>query len=371
MNVMDLLKDQFSGEVIGKLAGASGANQNDLTKMIGAALPGLLGSLGKVASTKEGSGKLADAIGKLGSDAGAGGLGDLGKILTGGAGAGGNILSSLLGGNFLDGLVGVISKFTGISPALVKTALGFIAPMVLGKVGKTIMGNSQGKISGQGISQFFESQKENIEKAMPAGFSLASIPGYNDLGKTPVPAAAPQTGFKAVPILILLGLLGAIFAYVFNKPKVEDSMSPAAPPAMAAMKAAEPAEGIGEMVTGSVANAMKEIVPTLPELDFDGIKSNLTEALDGLTGKLEGVSDSASAEAILPDLQDMTSKFDAMKTSLSALPASGKSMIGDLIKSALEKLDPIISKVTSIPGVGDAVKGALDQLKAKLMALVE
>ena len=67
MNLVDLIKQQLVGEVGKKFGSMTGMGDADLQKTVGAAIPGLLSGLGAVASTKQGAGKIADAIGGMDS----------------------------------------------------------------------------------------------------------------------------------------------------------------------------------------------------------------------------------------------------------------------------------------------------------------
>lgn len=44
-------------------------------------------------------------------------------------------------------------------------------------------------------------------------------------------------------------------------------------------------------------------------------------------------------------------------------------MLAGLMKGQLEKLNPILDKIHAIPGIGDAVKQILNQIKEKLVGL--
>jgi hypothetical protein len=371
MNIVDLLKNQLSGQVAKQVGGAVGINEADLSKVLGAGLPGLLGGLGKLATTNQGAGKIADAIGGIDSSL----LGNLAGMVTGSIGKqGGGMLGSLLGGTMVDGLAASISKLTGVNAGIIKTVLGYLAPMVLGTVGSTFGGS---KPDANKLQKFFSEQQSNISAAMPAGFSLDSIPGFQSLASTGSPApnhnpshaSAPHkapTGSTASKIfspLLLIGALGGLIYYVMNQVP-----QPKAAPELPTIEVTAP-ETKTEMPSIPKIDLGK-IAPELPKFDLDGMKDKMTSMLDGLGSKLTSATDAASAEAILPDLSGYADQIGTLSESMKIIPAEGKSMISGLIKSQLDKLDPMFEKFTSIPGIGDSVKAAIEKIKTTLLQMV-
>ena len=221
MNLVDMLKDQMMGEVGKKLGGMIGAKDSDMGKILGAALPSVLSGMGALASSKTGAEKLAKSIGGMDSSS----FGDLGKMLGGSAmSGGGSMLGGLLGGGVVDGIANVIAKFTGINVTIVKSALGYLAPMVLASVGASFKG---AKADGPGIARLFSEQKSNISAAIPAGLSLDSVPGFKSLassvantGSQVAAEAGNGLGKLLVPGAVLAALIAAA-VFFFNSGKKE------------------------------------------------------------------------------------------------------------------------------------------------------
>jgi hypothetical protein len=367
MNIVDLLKDQLTGEVGKKLSGMAGASESDLGKILGAGLPSVLSGLGSVASTKAGADKLAEAIGGMDSK----NMGDIGKMLGGNAlSSGGGMLSNLLGGTAVDGVAAAISKFTGVNLSIVKTVLGYLAPMILGSVGASFKGT---KPDGAAISKLFSEQKSNIAAAMPSGFSLDAVPGLSGLASS-VSKGVQQSQEQVsgglnkfiVPgaILAVLAGLAAVFFNTGKTPKDETK-----DPVSGALKK------LDDVKTDITEKVKKEAgkLPDVESLAKDGIDSmskTISSTLGGLTTQLEGIQDAASADAALPALEKSLSAVEGYSKGLSALPAEGKSMISKLVATQLEKLNPIIEKISAIPGIGDSVKQILEKLKAQLTSMV-
>ncbi len=346
-------------------------------------------------------------------------------MLGGSAGKqGGNILGNLFGGTVVDGMSSTISKFTGINATIVKSVLGYLAPLVLGAVAKSFGGS---KIDGPAIANLFASQKSNISAALPKGFSLDSIQGFASLGSAsgspsaPSPASAPTSGGGGKLALLAIALAALIGLYFYwdkaqkaakdlkdkaseaastvateGEKMAADATAQAKDTAASAMKtvgdaaktAEEAVEGAKEKAAetmkaaaDSVGDAAKSVADKATEMKekaaeavtagMDALKGDFTSMLDGLTGKLGKISDAAGAEEVLPDLEGYASKLDGMFKSASALPAEGKSMLVALVKSQIEKLNPIFDKLTNMPGIGDAFKSIIEQIKTKLTGFLE
>jgi len=80
MNIVDLISSQLSGDVLGKLGGLVGGSQQQTSSATQAAVPALLEVFGKLASSRSGADKLANAMGGLDLSM----LGNLAGLLGGG-----------------------------------------------------------------------------------------------------------------------------------------------------------------------------------------------------------------------------------------------------------------------------------------------
>ena len=104
MNLVELIKSQLTPDVLGKLAGQVGANESQAKSVIGAAVPALLSALAGSASQAGGTQKLLSALG---------GLGSMSDMLSGASlEKGTGLLTSLLGGSTLSGIVSTLAKFS-------------------------------------------------------------------------------------------------------------------------------------------------------------------------------------------------------------------------------------------------------------------
>ena len=366
MNLVDTIQQQLSGEVTKKLSSMAGIGEADLQKLIGAGLPALLSGLGSVASTNQGAGKIADAIGGMDSSL----FGNLAGMLSGNAAkSGGNVLGSLFGGSLVDGLAATISKFTGINATLVKTGLGFLVPLVLGSVGSTLKG---AKPDAANISRLFSDQKQNIAASLPQGLSLDTVPGFRNLASAgaalssaakSIPSAVPASGGLGKLLLPILALALVAAAIYFWKGQetieeggkgFEDTV-------------AQSVDSSGKTVEEAVSEAKDALSSAIPTID--AVKGQLGDYMSTLTGDLGKITDSASAEAALPVLKESVTKLDSLAATLQAVPQDARAAVLELIRGHLDKLNPILDTVSKIPGIGEPVTQVLNQLKSKLEQL--
>jgi hypothetical protein len=105
------------------------------------------------------------------------------------ADTGSSLLSTLLGGSGLNGLLSAVSNFAGINQSAGKTVLGLIAPMVMGALGQQ---QRSGGLDANGLANLLSSQKDQITAAMPSG--LANMMGARGMldALTAACAAAPK-----------------------------------------------------------------------------------------------------------------------------------------------------------------------------------
>lgn len=328
MNIVDLVTSQLSGEVLGKIGGLIGANESQTRDASNAAVPALLGTLAKLASSNSGAGKLAGALGGL--DLGM--LGNLVGALSGAGGSnlgnvGGNLLGSLLGSGGMSMLVKAIATFASMNPDMTRKLLGYLAPIVLGVIAKQFTGRPDAA----GLTRLFSEQQSNISRAMPRGLSLA------DVGSSQEKAGMPAW----LPLAALVALAAGGW-YLLNQ---------------RAMNEKERVEVIEEVVV-----LKKDDEPLLPKDVTDQLKvdtgvvkvgDDLADLLGGLSKVLGGVTDAKTAEQVIPQLKEFAPTLESIQKETDGLPAEGKSVIAKIVSEGLGKLQAVIDTVMAIPGVKD------------------
>ena len=256
-------------------------------------------------------------------------------------------LESLLGGSTLSALTGALSKFSGLGEETASSLIGMLTPAVFGTLHKEQ--TTQG-LDASGLARMLAAQKENISEAL---LGKAGVPGFeappmrpSQAERAPVPRPAPAAeapqSFNWRWVLAALATIALASAwYLGNRPAqvVEQTKPPA--------------------------------VQLTQNLSVDGVdlRFSVQKALDGVKTALQGVRDTASAQAALPQLEKSSIEFDKIRTLAAKLPADSKTSFAVLVGQLRPSLEELFNKVLEIPGVAPIAKPVIDGLRAKLDAL--
>jgi hypothetical protein len=347
MNIVELIKNNLSGDMLGQLGSMIGASPEQTKMAAGAAVPLILAGLSKTAGSKDGADRLSSILENLDPEL----IRNLGQpggnVLAGKNPAelekqGGSMLDKVLPPGMSGGLGGLLEKFSGMGGGLIRKLISYLAPLILGTIAKQL----GGRLSGQGLSQFFAEQQQNITNAMPAGMSLANLPGLGEVSKMNAGATVREGAGQLswlLPILLFLFIAAIIYYFFFLDKPTDQGKAPSQPVPDRRQNMNDP------------ANALSR--------EFGNFFSSVTSTLNS-------VNDVATAETAIPRLTELTSKVDGLKTSYSALPDEGKTKVKSLITEGIRMIKELIAKVSALPGVKDKLKPVVDQLTAKLDALV-
>jgi hypothetical protein len=376
-NLISLVMQCLTPDMIAKIASALDLDRNVAQKAIAGAIPALLASFADVASTPNGARQLTNTLTQQ-----SGSLESL-KNLIGGSGqnslaeTGSSMLSSLFGGGTLDTMAQTIGKFAGIGEGTSKSMLSMLGPVVLDALGQ--QQRSTG-LDPSGLVSLLTSQKDQIAAAMPSGLAgQLSAAGLID-GATgglrsgaaaasgrvaeasertayqagqAASAAARSTAVSQWPYwLVAAAVLGGLAWFAFGR-SGEDTVAQVSPP--------------------STTRTTTETVGLAPaELTVGGM--NLANQINSSVGSirtvLPGITDAASAEAALPKLKEATAQLNEVSSRATQLSPEGKSTLVKLIVVATPTINQMCDKVLATPGAGDVAKPAIDELRGKLDALV-
>jgi hypothetical protein len=367
-----MVSEFLTPEIRAMIARVLGLDNSVAGKAISAAIPGILGGLMGSASTPEGADKLFDAVTSQGVGSAQGMASSLGAGGESLISKGTSALTSLLGGSAVSTIAGAIGKFAGIGSGAGSSLVGLLAPVVMGALGKV---SAQSGLDASGLSSLLASQKANISAALPAGvgdmLKSAGIPGFSQVASgatatagsamraaqssmahaasyVPPPPRAPGMpawALWAIPIVALAAL--ALWLLGRNTEPVQQAAVESGQAATTAMKSdAEPAV---QAAVGAV-----------------DVKSALQTAFGTVKTTLEGITDSASAQAALPVIKDATTKLGDLGSTIAKLPAAERSPLAALVSTVRPSIDELTKKVLAVPGVDTVAKPAIDQLNAKL-----
>src|SRR5215471_20960440 len=363
-NLVLLVLQFLTPNMIGRIASALGLDRNVVQNAIGAVVPSLLAGFSSVAAQPGGALKLIDAAtqqsGTLESFAHMLGSGNQSSFVERGS----QMLSSLLGSQDQNALAGAIGKFTGIGQGASGSLLGMLAPVVLGTITQ-----QQGapRLDPGKIASFLAGQKDNIAAALPSGLSThlagtglldslggaartaaaateeaarASASAARGAGQRAVGAAASATNkwlYWLVPIAAAAAV-AAFLIYLFAKPTEQ---------------VAQQGVTVGQSLVVGGLNLDKQV----------------TDSIASLRTTLAGITDAASAQAALPQLQEAATQIDKVGGLGAQLSAEQRKVLAGVVSPSLPTLNQLLDKVLAIPGVAEVLKPTIDTLKAKLAVL--
>ena len=219
LNLIDAAKGLFTTELISQASSTLGENESGISKALSGIIPAILAGLLKKVNTNEGANSVAQMVREqqqsniLGN---LGGLlsGDNSSLLSKGAG----LLSGLFG-NKSDLIGNLISNYAGVKSSTSNSLLSMAVPALLGLLGRHASGTDSNS-----ITSLLNSQRDNIQSAIPAGLNLNSILGgiSGAAGKftTQTRSASGHTaestkgkGGFVLPMLLVLAALLAAYLY--------------------------------------------------------------------------------------------------------------------------------------------------------------
>jgi hypothetical protein len=168
INLVSLVSQFLTPQLVGGLARALGINEAVAQKLVAAAVPAILASLGTAAAAPGGAQKVSDAVSMSDPDI----LTKLTGAITGGntrfLNEGGTLLSGLLGGGGLSSLTGALSQFSGAPEPATQALLGTVTHATVGTIGQQDPSNWSDPSA---ILSMLDSQKSAISAALPPELS--------------------------------------------------------------------------------------------------------------------------------------------------------------------------------------------------------
>lgn len=234
-SLLDGIGGYVTSELLGKAAASLGESESGIAKVIGGLAPTILaGLVGKSNDSSLFSSLFDTVVNKV--DGGV--LDNLGDLLSDGNLAQGDprdVAGGVIGSLFGDKVGSILSAITsgsGVKASSSSSLLGMVGPMVLGFLAKKIAG---GGLDIAGFKNLLLGEKDEIEAAVPA--TVGPI-----LGLTSVASIAPAAATTAVnevrstqeessggwmwPLILLLGVLGALWYFFFRGDANEATVAP-------------------------------------------------------------------------------------------------------------------------------------------------
>ncbi|MBK7704664.1 MAG: DUF937 domain-containing protein [Acidobacteria bacterium] len=167
----DLLGQQQGSEVVNQIGQQVNAEPSLVNTAIQMALPAIISGLAKNAATPDGAQALDGALANDHDGSILDNLGGLGSLIFGGGQAprqadAGGILGHILGGN-QGQVTEKISNESGLNMGQVAQILMFLAPIVMGYLGRQ---KQQNNLDAGGISDLLTGQQQQIQQAPQGSF---------------------------------------------------------------------------------------------------------------------------------------------------------------------------------------------------------
>jgi hypothetical protein len=195
INLVSLVQQVLTPQMVSSLARAVGVNEAVAQKLVAAALPAVLAALGTAAAAPGGAQKVSDAISNSDPDV----LTKVSQAASGGntrfLNEGGTLLSGLLGGGGLSSLTGALSQYSGAPHPATQTLLGAITHAAVGTIGQQDPSNWSDPSA---ILSLLNSQKGAIAAALPPEVSRMLSASGLLAGLGTAAAAATQTATSTV-----------------------------------------------------------------------------------------------------------------------------------------------------------------------------
>lgn len=144
--------------------------------------------------------------------------------------------------------------------------------------------------------------------------------------------------------------------------------------ALDAENAAIEAQNAADAAAKETEEATKAALESAQEAMPDGVDlTKISGALDGVfestTSALSGITDVDSAKAAIPSLEEASDKLGGLSDVVTRLPDAAKGPVGSIVSSGLETLQPMIDKVSELPGVGDLLEPIITPMLETLNGL--
>lgn len=217
-NLMEAVKNRFTGDFINNASSALGESSSGISKALSAVIPtGLAGILNKATSGTDGANSVFDMAKNAESNF------PENTDLTGSENIqkGDSIFSSLFEGN-QSGILSAISRFAGIKDSSASSLMSMALPAIMGILWKHA---EQNNLSASGLAGFLSSEKDHIINALPAGLSsVIGILGLGSVGSTTATniksrlddsvsdvTSKPGRSNWLLPLIIIVAALGLLF----------------------------------------------------------------------------------------------------------------------------------------------------------------
>jgi hypothetical protein len=374
-NLISSVMQFLTPDLVAKIAKTLGIDPDIAQKVVSGGVPAILASFTGLAANPVGAQQLSDTL----KQQQPGALAQLTSAIGGPnqkamADSGSGLLSTLLGGSGVDGLVSAVSNFSGINQGIAKSMLGLLAPVVVGVLGQQ---QRAGGLDAGGLSKLLSSQQDQITAAIPSGLRnmlgargvLDAVDGGVRRGADTVTGAAGRmagtmgdtaTGASQVAYAAARKPLAASWPYWLVAALVLAGLG--------WYFLGDHAERVAEQ-TRPLANGVADTVNS--KANVASLSADLTSSVDNVRSTLQGITDPASARAALPKLQQATEQLDRINGLAAQLPPNSRKDLASILEASMPALNRLCDRALSSPQIAGLAKPTIDALRARLESLAQ
>lgn len=401
-NLISSIAEVLSSNVIARIASSLGLDRSQVDKALQAGVPGLLAAIMSLVSKTGSASALNGAIAQQQP----GLLSNLSKVIGGPTqnslvDSGTSTLTSLLGGSTTSLLTNAVGQYVGVGGNASKNLMGLLAPVVMGVLGQEQRANG---LDADGLANLLESQKDNVARALPAGFSkylggtgildsltsdervattataTSSRPSYTT-SSTERYAADPHASSSqwrwVLPALAVLALLG--IAWNLRSGSSPEQTAVTTPSAKTEAPIASAENSVAPSSTGTSTGVAGADVMPAPFQALDNIRgikvgdtdvgAQLANAVDGMRASLSSIKDEASAQAVVQPLSNSAGEFARLNKLLDQLSPDVRKTVVNAIVATRPTLDQLFDKALAIPGVSALIQPTVDSIRSEFNTL--
>lgn len=348
-NLLDLVKDQVTGQLVKHATGALGESEGGIQKALGGIFPSILGSMISKGSDADGGAGLMDMI--KGVDPGI--VGNMAGMLGGSAdepssvsNIGGGLLKGLMGDK-LGGAADLISKMSGIKSGSAMSLFKLAAPFLTGIIGKKVADDG---LDVGGLVGMLTDQKDSVSNALPSG--MGSLMGLGSLLGSAKDLASGAVGMASGAITGVADKAGDLAGSAANATRgaVTGASNIAKGAAGATVGAAGAAAGAAKSGASSLFKWLIPALIALAAIYFistkmcagttvgDAVSSTIDKGAEMTKDAGGAIADGAKAAG--------GAVVDGAKTAGNAV-ADGANAVGSGLSAAFSKVDDVARKALS------------------------
>jgi hypothetical protein len=383
-NLVSTIMHALPQEAIGRIASTLGLEQSAAQKGISAGVPGILAALANAASTHEGAQRLNQTVATTEQAPSGGDI--MRNILSGNvqsiAESGLGMLSSLTGSKSLANLTSVIGQFAGLGQGSVKQILGLLVPVVLSFLKRE---QTEQGLDARGLATFLSGQRDNIERAMPAGVARnLQIGEARSFTQPPVqessrfrrPAATvPEGGSRNWAYWLLPALVAAGVIVYLLPPREEEraAQGPAQAPMKETARLQTPPQG--QPAPQNQPPQQGQPAPVQASSPASGpavvaLQNDIVSAISRLRTSLQSIKDTGSSQGSLNELKDIAAQFGRLKSQAQQLPPDVRKTLAAGVAARVPDLNGLLDRLGSEGNViGGEAKPTMDNVKSELLSI--